>query len=96
MVALEMFVEVLGGEALVALAVQPLDLEGRLIGHRPAGAPSKPPVAQARLALGLETLNIAPECPFAHAQNLGRLKLAQGAFLPMRQDISQLQHPQSL
>jgi hypothetical protein len=61
MPAHQMLMEVLGREAMIAFAVEPLDLRRRSVGNRAAGAPSKPPVDEPLLAVRLEPVAPAPQ-----------------------------------
>jgi len=70
-------VEMLGGEAGVALAVKPLDRLGLPVRNRPAGAPSQTPVQKPVLALVLKPPAPPPKRPLAHPQKLRCLELAQ-------------------
>jgi hypothetical protein len=71
-----MLVEMLGREAAVSLAIEPLDRFGRRIRDRPARAAPKPPVKQPILAILLKPASPAPERSFTHPQKLSRFHLA--------------------
>src|SRR3954447_23508853 len=58
---LEMLVKVLGGEALVALAIEPLHFLSLTIGHRPARAPPDPAIDEPLLTLLLKATRPSPE-----------------------------------
>ena len=96
MVPHQVLVEMLGGEARVALPIEPPDLVGLVLRHRPARATPETPVQQPVLALLLEPPRPAPDRALAHPNDLRRLKLAQPASLPARQHVTKLQHPHTL
>src|SRR5579884_2117664 len=95
-IADEMLVKMLRGEAQVTLAVKPRDLLGVGVRNRPAGAPPQAAIRQPLFALVLEPPAPAPKRPLAHPQQLRRFELAQNASLPAAQHIAKLQHSQSL
>src|SRR5512134_2096062 len=69
--------EVLGGEALVALAIEPLDAHRRIRRHPLRRRQAQPTIVKTGLALGFEAPTPPPERPLAHPQQLRRLQLAQ-------------------
>jgi hypothetical protein len=68
MVLHQMLVEVLDGEALIALATEPLHLLGPVDRNTPARRLAEPAVQEPGLALLLVTARPAPERPLAHPQ----------------------------
>jgi hypothetical protein len=73
----EMLVEVLDREALVALAIKPLNLLRPIRRDPPARRLAEPPIDKAGLALLLVTAAPAPERPLAHPKQLRRLRLIE-------------------
>ena len=93
---LEVLVEMLGGEAGIALTIQPLDFVSLSIGHRPPRAPANSPVKQPFFTLLLKPARPSPERALTHSQNFRRLELTEPSNFPAAQHIFELQHPQSL
>jgi hypothetical protein len=88
--------EVLGGETLIALAIELLHFLRLRFRNRPSRAPSKPAIDKPLITFRLKPVGIASERPVAHPQNLRRLELAQPTRFPTRQNIPQLDHPKPL
>src|SRR4051794_7459396 len=96
MVGFEVLVKMLGGEALIALAIEPLHFLSLTIRQRPSRSPPQAAIGEPVFALLLKSPRPSPERPLAHAQYLCRLQLAQPSGFPATQHIPELQHPQSL
>jgi hypothetical protein len=79
-----MLVEVLDGEALVALAVERLHLLRPIARNPLARRLAEPPVQQSRLALFLITARPSPKRPNVDPEQFGRLLLVQLRRLPAR------------
>src|SRR5512132_1889150 len=77
MPCLEVLVKMLGGETVIALAIEPLHFRGLAIGHRSSRSPSNTVVDQPLLAIFLKAPRPPPECPLTHPKYLCRLQLAQ-------------------
>ena len=88
----EMLVEMLDGEALVALAVEPLHLLGPVDRNPLARRLAEPAVGEARLALLLVAARPPPERPLAHSQKLRRLFLVQLRQFPAVQNVQKHRH----
>src|SRR5271168_1225033 len=92
----QMLVEVLDGEALVALAIKSLDLL-RPVGWNPlARRLAKPPIDKSGLAFLLIPALPAPERPLAHPQELRRLLLVQLRRFPAVQNVQKHRHAHPL
>src|SRR5271170_4533431 len=92
----QMLVEVLDGEALVALAIERLDFL-RPVNRNPlARRLAEPAVQETRLALLLVAARPAPERPLAHPQKLRRLFLVQLRRFPAVQNVQKHRHAHPL
>jgi hypothetical protein len=91
-----MLVEVLDGEALVALAIRRLHffrpIDRNLLARRLA----EPPVKKPRLALLVAAVPPAPERPLAHSQKLGCFTLVELRRFPPLQNIQKHRHAHPL
>lgn len=96
MIGDQVLVEVLGGEALVALPIEPLDLLRIGVRNPLRRGLAEPPVEEPSLPLLAIALAPAPEGPLAHAEDLRRLQLAQLRRLDPVEEAQKLHHPQPL
>ena len=92
----QLVVEVLGGEAAVALAIEGQHLVHLVERHAPGRRLAEPPIAQALRARRVVALPPAAEAALAHAQDLRGLRLAQPALLPAPVKLLELHLSQSL
>jgi hypothetical protein len=92
----QMLVEVLDGEALIALAVEPLDLLGPVDRNPLAGRLAQPTIDKPGLALILVSPGPAPEGSLAHPQKLRRLLLVQLRRFPAMQNVQKHSHAHPL
>src|SRR5688572_22470285 len=89
-------VKMLGGEAAVTLAVEAQHLVHLVDRYPPGGYLAEPSVEQALAPVGVVAVPPAPEGSLTHAQDLGRLGLAQPALAPAPIDLLELHPSQSL
>jgi len=82
-----MFMEVLDREALVALAIEPLDLLRPVNRNPPARRLAEPTVDKTNLALLLVPALPAPKRPLVHPQKLRRLFLVQLRRFPATKNV---------
>ena len=92
----QMLVEVLDREALVALAIKPLDLLRPVGRNPPARRLAEPPVDEPGLAVLLVSPRPAPERPLAHPEQLGRLRLVELRRFPAVKKRQKPRHAHSL
>lgn len=96
MILHQMFVKMLGREALVALPIQSLDLLLAVERNPLAGRLAEPPVQKARLAVILEARPPAPERPLADAKQVRRFQLIELRRLVAAQNVQKPQHTNTL
>ena len=96
MVLHQMLVKVLDGEALVALAVEPLDLRGPVSWDPFARGLAEPAVQEPGLAVVFVATRPAPERPLSHPEQLGRLRLIELRRFPAVEKIQKHRHAHSL
>jgi hypothetical protein len=92
----QMLVEVLDREALVALAIKPLNLLSPVRRDPLARRLAKPPVNEAGLAFLLVTARPAAERPLAHPEQLRRLFLIELRRFPPVKKIQKHRHAHPL
>jgi len=80
-------VEMLGGEAAVALAIQAQHLVDLIDRHPSGGRLAEPSIEQALEPIGVVAVPPTAEGPLAHAQDLRRLGLTQPALPPAPIDV---------
>ena len=92
----QMLVKMLGGKALIALAVQSLDLV-RAIDRNPlARRLAQPTIHKARLAVVLEPLTPTSERPLANPKQLRCLHLIELRRLVAAQNVQKPHHTNTL
>ena len=92
----QMFVEGLDRETRVALAIEPLHFLRPVGGNPLARRLAEPAIDKSGLALLLIAPRPAPERPFAHPKQLGRLLLIELRRLPTVQKVQKPRHAHSL
>src|SRR5579863_3196795 len=91
-----MLVEMLDREALVALAIKPLDFLRPVRRNPPTRRLAKPTVQKPSLAFLFVPARPAPECPLAHPEQLGRLRLVQLRRFPAVENVQKHRHAHPL
>src|SRR5580700_9151776 len=96
MVPHQMLVEMLEREALIALAIEPLDFLRPVRRNSPARRLAESAVHKPGLAVLLVAARPAPERPLAHPEQLSRLLLIELRRFPTAQKIQKHRHAHSL
>ena len=92
----QMLVEVLDGEARVALAIKPLHLLRPVHRDPPARSLAEPPIDKAGFALLLVAARPSPKRPNVDPKQLGRLLLIELRRFPAVQNIQEYRHAHTL